>query len=139
MNFGCPTKGLESAKEMIAPAGGAIADPESDALYRKTHMNYAPGEQKHRGYDWKFSPSDHVFGYAEKKVTNGAAMALQAERPEEMFPKTTIVKKTVEDHKAVTADLLGASKNLGQGQADRGSDFVHGMKNLQGEGTWNAG
>jgi hypothetical protein len=42
-------------------------------------------------------------------------MALTAERPDEMFPKTTIVKKTVEDHKAVSGDMLGASKNLGQG------------------------
>jgi len=98
---------------MIAPRGGAQHDPASDALYRKTHMNYAPGEQKHRDYEWKFNPNDHVFGYAEKKVANGAAMALHAERPEEMYPKTVIVKKTVEDHKAVAGDLLGKTKNLG--------------------------
>lgn len=42
--FGLPTTGLESAKDMIFPAGGAASDPDSDALYRKTHMNYAPGE-----------------------------------------------------------------------------------------------
>jgi EF-hand domain-containing family member B len=104
-----------------------------------THMNYAPGEQKHRNYEWKFDPNGHVFGYAEKKVANGAAMALQAERPEEMFPKTVIVKKTVEDHKAVAGDLLGKTKNLGQGQTDRGPDFVHGIKNLTSTDIWNAG
>jgi hypothetical protein len=42
-------------------------------------------------------------------------MALHNERLEEDFPKTIIVKKTVEDHKAVANDMLGMSKNLGQG------------------------
>lgn len=65
-------------------------------------------------------------------------MALHNERLEEDFPKTIIVKKTVEDHKAVANDMLGKSKNLGQGQTDRGSDFVHGIKNVQGENPWNA-
>lgn len=66
-------------------------------------------------------------------------MALHAERYENAFPKTTIVKKTVEDHRAVAQDLLGQSKNLGQGQTDRGPDFVHGIKNVQGNDPWNAG
>lgn len=42
--FGLPTTGLESAKEMIFPAGGAVEDPDTQAIYRKTHMNFAPGE-----------------------------------------------------------------------------------------------
>uniref|UniRef100_A0A7S3FSN4 EFHB C-terminal EF-hand domain-containing protein n=1 Tax=Strombidium rassoulzadegani TaxID=1082188 RepID=A0A7S3FSN4_9SPIT len=108
-------------------------------MYRKTHGNFAPGEQKKRDYEWKFEPNDHVFGYAEKKVLNGAAMALQSERLEEQYPKTTIVMKTVEDHKAVTSDLLSKSKNLGQGQTERGPNFVHGVKNIQGKDPWNAG
>jgi len=40
-------------------------------------------------------------------------MALHSERLEEQFPKTVIVKKTVEDHKGVASDILGKSKNLG--------------------------
>lgn len=60
------------------------------------------------------------------------------ERLEEDFPKTVIIKKTVEDHKAVANDMLGVSKNLGQGQTDRGAEFVHGIKNVQGEDPWNA-
>ena len=136
--FGLPTTGLESAKEMIFPAGGAVEDPDTQAIYRKTHMNFAPGEQRHREYNWKFDPKDHRFGYAEKKVLNGAALALTQERQEEQFPKTSIVKKTVEDHKAVAADLLGASKNLGQGQVDRGTEYVHGVRNLTKDDEWNA-
>lgn len=61
------------------------------------------------------NPAENAFGYAEKKVLNGAAMALQSERLAEQYPKTIITLKTVEDHKAVTSDLLGKSKNLGQG------------------------
>jgi len=69
---------------------------------------------------------------------NGAGDALHNERNHEMFPKTVIVKKTVEDQKAVSTDILGVSKNLGQGQTDRGQDFVHGMKNVQANDPWNA-
>lgn len=71
-------------------------------------------------------------------MLNGAALALTQERGEEQFPKTTIVKKTVEDHKAVTNDILGAAKNLGQGQVDRGADYVHGVRNLTKDDEWNA-
>jgi hypothetical protein len=35
--------------------------------------------------------------------------------------------------------MLVISKNLGQGQTNRGGEFVHGVKNLQGENPWNVG
>jgi len=34
--------------------------------------------------------------------------------------------------------MLGLSKNLGQGQTNRGDEFVHGIKNVQGNNPWNA-
>ena len=139
MKFGVPSTGLENAKDILYPRGGATYEDQTvSSMYRKTHGNFAPGEQKNRDYEWKFDPTQHRFGYGEKKVLNGAAMALQNERLEEAFPKTIIVKKTVEDHKAVSADMLGISKNLGQGQTNRGPDFVHGIKNVQGNDPWNA-
>ena len=139
MKFGIPSTGLENAKDMLYPMGGAHNDEEAiQHMYRKTHGNFAPGEQKNRDYNWKFDPSSHRFGYGEKKVLNGASMAIHNERQEEQFPKTVIVKKTVEDQKAVTTDMLGQSKNLGQGQVPRGPDFVHGIKNVQGDDPWNA-
>ena len=110
--------------------GASNEEKEIGEMYRNTHGNFQPGEQKNRQYDWKFDETKHRFGYGEKRVLNGAAMALHSERMEESFPKTVIVKKTVEDHKAVASDLLGVSKNLGQGQNDRGKDFVHGVKNI---------
>jgi hypothetical protein len=44
--FGVPTSGLESAKEMIYPMGGAniSKDPEVHEMYKRTHGNYDPGE-----------------------------------------------------------------------------------------------
>ena len=139
MAFGVPTAGLENAKEMLYPLQGAQNDTQDiQDLYKKTHGNFQPGEQRMRNYNWTVDPTEHRFGYSERKVLNGTAQALHQERLEEQYPKTTIVKKTVEDFRAVSADLLGQSKNLGQGQAKRPDDFVHGIKNVQGADPWNA-
>lgn len=82
-------------------------------MYIKTHGNFASGEQKDRSYTWNFDKSAHRFGYGEQRLLNGAAMSIHNERFDNAFPKTVIVKKTVEDVKAVTSDMLGTSKNLG--------------------------
>ena len=91
---------------MLYPANGSTAfdDPVVSEMYKRTHGNFAPGEQKLRDYNWKFDPATHRFGYAEKKNLNGAAKALTFERLEEEYPKTVIYKKQVEDYKAVSAD-----------------------------------
>ena len=70
-------------------------------MYNKTHGNFGPGEQRDREYNWPVEKTNHQFGYGEKKLLNGAAMSLHSERYDGDFPKTVIVKKTVEDHKAV--------------------------------------
>lgn len=83
------------------------------AQYVKTHGNFDPGEQKQRQYNWPVEKHVHRFGYGEHQVLNGAKNAVQPERVDEEFPKTIIIKKTVEDHFATTNDTLGKSKNLG--------------------------
>jgi len=71
--FGVPTAGLENAKEMLYPHGGAFDEqPQIKELYKKTHGNFQPGEQKNREYNWTVDPTEHRFGYSEKKVLNGA-------------------------------------------------------------------
>ncbi len=128
-----------NAKEILYPQNGSDREPEHIInMYKKTHGNFDPGEQKKRDYDWKIDETSHRFGFGEKKVLNGASTAIHNERPEEHYPQTVIVKKTVEDQKAVANDLLGVSKNMGQGQTNRGPDFVHGIKNVQESDTWNA-
>jgi hypothetical protein len=39
-------------------------------MYRKTHGNFAPGEQRDRGYNWTVDKDKMRFGYAEKKQIN---------------------------------------------------------------------
>lgn len=69
-------------------------------MYKKTHGNFRPGEQKDREYKWDIDVVKHRFGYGEKAQFNGAAISLHQERPSSgYFPKTVIVKKTVEDVK----------------------------------------
>lgn len=48
-----------------------------------------------------------------------------------------IVQKTVEDHKSVTHEVLGKSKNLGQGKPPLTDDHIYGLKNV-GTESWNA-
>jgi hypothetical protein len=51
---------------MIFPQGIYLNETKTQQdLYRKTHGNYQPGEQKKRDYNWKMNPDDHIFGYGE--------------------------------------------------------------------------
>ena len=70
-------------------------------MYIKTHGNFAAGQQRTRHYDWNINPETHVFGLGEEYKPGGVARAVHAEREEGAFPKTVIVKKTVEDAKSV--------------------------------------
>ena len=96
--FGVPTIGSESAKEVLYPMGGEMEEKGDIAkMYSKTHGNFAPGEQRARQYEWPVEKDTHRFGYGEQKLLNGASMSIHSERYDEGFPKTVIVKKTVED------------------------------------------
>ena len=111
------------AKDVLYPAQGSYEERnETQKMYQRTHGNFAPGEQRTRDYDWQAnqriaqlngSVQPHAFGYGEQKLLNGAAKSIMPERIDEAFPKTVIVKKIVEDKKAVTQDMLGQVKNLG--------------------------
>ena len=70
-------------------------------------------------------------------MLNGAAKAVHHERTDESYPKTVIVKKVVEDVKAVMNDHLGTVRNHGQGQAPRDPNYTYGAKS-NFDGVWNA-
>lgn len=131
------TPGTETVKDIFS-AQQAEEDENVRRMYIKTHGNFGSGEQKDRGYTWNFDKSHHRFGYGEQRLLNGAAMSIHNERFDNAFPKTVIVKKTVEDVKAVTTDMLGTSKNLGQGKPPLGNDHAYGVKNILGNDIWNA-
>jgi hypothetical protein len=55
--FGLPTKDIVNAKQILYPAGGAENESSNHAeMYKRTHSNYYPGEQRCREYDWNVNP-----------------------------------------------------------------------------------
>jgi len=142
--FGVATAYSINAKDVLYPAQGSYEEkPETSKMYQKTHGNFGPGEQRTRDYDWQANPrisegnvQAHPFGYGEQRLLNGAAKSVMPERIEEAFPKTVIVKKIVEDQKAVSQDMLGTVKNLGQGKHPTDATQAFGVmkRNLD----WNA-
>lgn len=126
--FGVPTISSENAKDILYPLGGHKEEKNRDN---------DPAVQKDRKYDWKLDTAQHRFGYAEGKVLNGAAHSLHPERKEGSFPKTVIIRKTVEDFKQVAHDILGKPKNLGQGKPPVPDDHVFGATTA-GSDAWNA-
>jgi hypothetical protein len=126
--FGVPTLSSENAKDVLYPADGHREDR------RRTND---PAYQKDRAYNWNVDKGKHRFGYAEQKVLNGAAHSLHPERKQGAFPKTVIVKKTVEDFKQVAHDILGKPKNLGQGAPPISPDQAFGVSTV-GNDAWNA-
>lgn len=70
--FGLPTKDSIKAKDILFPAGGAADENAANAeMYKRTHSNYYPGEQRVREYDWSSNPviqgkpETHSFGFGE--------------------------------------------------------------------------
>jgi hypothetical protein len=89
-------------------------------MYIKTHGNYAPGQQRRRGYDWGASgidPDTATFGGLDKEqYLEGVAKALNPLRDENNKAAAVIVHKSVEDFKSTNNDELGRVKNLGHGE-----------------------
>lgn len=126
--YGVPTLSSENAKDVLYPGGGHREE--------RNKVN-DPAVQKARNYDWKLDTTAHRFGYAESKLLNGAAYSLHPERKDGAFPKTVIVKKTVEDFKQVAHDILGKPKNLGQGKPPLQDGHTFGVSTV-GNDPWNA-
>ena len=100
--FGIKSSQCDNAKDLISPQGGAQEEkPEFAKMYEKTHSNIPAGVQRSRDYDWPVDPKKNAFGLGEKFQPNQAARAVHSERFDGGYPKTVIVKKTVEDVKSV--------------------------------------
>jgi EF-hand domain-containing family member B len=76
--FGLPTQHCERVKELVNPNDRIIGQNPAgiEEMYKKTHGNFAPGEQKAREYKWDIDVTKHRFGYGEKPQINGAAISL---------------------------------------------------------------
>lgn len=66
--FGVPTQYCERVKELVNPNDRIIGQNSAaiEEMYKKTHGNFAPGEQKAREYNWDLDVTKHRFGYGEK-------------------------------------------------------------------------
>jgi len=135
--FGVPTRGSESAKDVMYNAVGISETQQTKDLYIKSHGMHEAGQQKNRDYSWPFNPKDQVFGKTDKNVVDEGRYCLQPETVDENFPKTQIIKKNVEDFRDYNRDHLGKTKNLAQTNSHVTSDHVYGYKPKE-QDPWNA-
>eukprot|EP01038_Epipyxis_sp_PR26KG_P016202 gene16202-22038_t len=126
--FGMKSVADQPAKGLIFPIGQSDPTVGVD-LYKKSHGSYGPGEQKSRGYEWPVDPTTTRFGrkgdtIAFNGVSSNITDVLKG-GSDKLANERIINSKRVEDYRNM-GDMLGQSKNLGQGSAYRPSDMVYG-------------
>jgi len=127
----------DQTKRLLRPTERVI--PESErALYVKSHANYDPGEQRHRGYKWvdkegDIDPSLYRFGgRTELTDKSGVAKAMNPALDETYKRPPVVVDKLLEDFRVVSTEGLGTVKNLGHGVTDVPPNMVYGMASQAG-------
>ena len=120
------------AKPLIYPVDVAEAETEDvHRQYVRTHQDYAPGEQRTRGYDWESTQVDlktTAFGFAEKnRIHNGVAKALNPSKDEGAPLRPGLVMKSHEEQRLKESELLGETKKLGYGERNLPEDHVYGV------------
>mmetsp|Transcript_6907 Transcript_6907/g.10703 ORF Transcript_6907/g.10703 Transcript_6907/m.10703 type:complete len:454 (-) Transcript_6907:128-1489(-) len=133
-------------KDLVFPIDTATmqGDPEGGAahsMYIKTHGDYAPGQQRRRGYDWGGSgidPAAATFGGVDRApYYDGVAKALNPLRDVGNKASASIIDKRVEDFKSTANDELGRVKNLGHGEKPH-EQHIYGVPSRRFE-EWSAG
>jgi len=137
--FGRPGAGsAEAAKTIIWPEVSA-EQIEGDEIYKRSHGNYAPGEQKSRNYNWYVDPVTTRFGVGGKNIAlNGVSKDVAEVLSGAGETKSIINTKQVEDYRNM-GDMLGKTKNLGQDSAARPFETAYGRSAASGRaGGWSA-
>ena len=139
--FGRPTPqdvaGTQS-KHLLHPQERLIPEEERQ-LYIKSHANYDPGEQRHRGYSWvdkegPIDPAQFRFGGAVKDGEKaGVAKAINPALDPDYKRPPVVVEKLLEDFRVVSTEGLGTVKNLGFGDVKQPAVFG---KPSQGGPEW---
>ena len=100
----------------------------------RSHGAFGPGEQRRRPYDWRAAgvdPASFRFGATDRSdVTDGVRKALNPACDAAAPAAPAFVPKAVEDHKLVSADVLGQSRKLGAGDRGLPEDFTFGRPSL---------
>ena len=137
--FGRPgAESSERAKTIIWPevSHEQIA---GDEIYKRSHGNYAPGEQKCRNYNWYVDPVTTRFGVGGKNIAlNGVSKDVAEVLSGAGETKSIINTKQVEDYRNM-GDMLGKTKNLGQDSSKRPFGTAYGRSAASGRaGGWSA-
>jgi len=115
--FGVPVRARELEAEGQVKAtmrgSGQEEDPEARELYKRTHGDYEPGEQRTRGYDWGGrDPRGMVFGRPPAPHDGAEVARVLAHAG---AGGLAVVPATLADFKATHDDTLGAPRSLGYG------------------------
>lgn len=127
---GDQTKHLLHPQERIIPA-------EERSMYIRSHANYDPGEQRHRGYKWIDKEGDidpKTFRFGGRSVAgemSGVAKAMNPALDETLKRPPVVVEKLLEDHRELSTEGLSTVKNLGFGLRYNGTG-VFGMPSQAG-------
>jgi len=127
----------DETKHLMHPQERIVPEAERQ-LYVKSHSNYDPGEQRHRGYSWVdkdggIDPAQFRFGGNVKEGEKmGVAKAMNPALDPTYVGTPSVVEKRLEDFRELTCEGLGTAKNLGFGVRPAGPTKVFGMASQAG-------
>lgn len=109
--FGSRTVPTNTTTKHTLQNGEFLAESaETHALYKASHRDVYPGEQKNRAYNWPFDIATHVFAKPNRGEIESVDLCLKMNTPDHLIPlSSTVVPKSQSDFKALTKDILGVS------------------------------
>jgi hypothetical protein len=103
-------------KDLVCPKDLSVDELAAEAVYKKSHASYAPGEQRTRMIDWSkthVDPEAQRFGrVAKRPEKNGAGKCLDPGKDEE-HSQARVVPLRVEAKRQFTTDQVGKARPLG--------------------------
>ena len=111
----------DQTKRLLHPLERIVPEEERQ-MYIKSHANYLPGEQRHRGYNWvdqegMIDPAQYRFGGAVKEGEKaGVAKTFNPGLDPHWKRPDVVVEKLLEDYRELASEGLGTVKNLGFGK-----------------------
>lgn len=109
--FGNRTAPTNTTTKDTIQNGRFIAESEkAHELYKASHRDVYPGEQKTRKYDWPFDPAKHVFAKPNAGDNESVDMCLKMNTPDHMTKhSSSVISKCQSDFNALTKEGLGQS------------------------------
>lgn len=140
--FGNPSAAPTDCKQVIYPVAVARDSEEAQAMYRKTHNNYAPGERIQRNYKWPAETQAKDFSFGAGLVAAvegaGAKMALNMNVEDDgTWKRTRFATKVFEDYRHVEHPKLFHKVHPKQGAEGppMHADHRYGIKSAVSEYT----